>query len=228
MTASEVSNVRLTAIGSVTGTTKKGNPISVVHLEYRDIPIVITLKQRSDGGTNLRVELDDDALTLRLQPGTVELGAPFDGLELQASTDEPSAAHLVVGTDSNYEAGMIAGILESDQFTDSVVAQLIRAAAGEIEVYRELLDVADDEIAWCEHWAMHADEAIATLIKYVGKLERRVKKLKRQLKEAHDKGFEAALALAPGEGPDAPSREAKLVDGSQDPEFAAARNEHEA
>lgn len=202
MSANEVPDAVLTEVGYVAGFTDDGDPVinptnSVVRLQYYGIPVGITVTQ-TDTGTDLRIELGEDGFTLRLLPGAVlQLGSPFDNLELQ-------------------------------NVTDGVVAQLLRAATGEFEVYRALLDEADSEIAWLEFWAGWCDQAINTLLKYVKRQERTIKRLKRQRRRAYDKGFQAALALAPGEGSDTPDLEQALTNGSQDPEFAAARAEHES
>lgn len=238
MSANEVPNVQLTEVGYVTGFTDGGEPVidptnSVVRLQYYGIPVGITVTQ-TDTGTDLRIELGEDGFTLRLLPGAVlQLGSPFDHLELQDVPDDSSAlngnaAHLLIGVDGDYEAGRLAGIEEGAQLADDKVAQLLTAIVGDIQVYRDLLAEADSEIREFQFWERYADRMIDLAIKQIKQQKRLIKKLKRQCKRAYDEGFRAALTLAPGEGSGTADLEQALINGSQDPEFAAARAEHES
>lgn len=238
MFASELSAAQLTRaqVGDVTRFIDDDPVIdpthSIVSLRYHGIPIQITVSQGADG-ILLGVKLDLDEFVLSLLPGAHhQLDTSFDRLKFNTSADEPSVpnespAHLVIGTDSNYEAGMLTGILESDQLTDGVVAQLLRAAIGEIEVYRDLLDEADSEIRDLEFWDEQANHLIGLAFQRIKELKKLVKKLKRQRQRAYDKGFQAAMPLIPDGGVDADALEEALINGSQDPEFAAARTKHE-
>lgn len=213
MSANQVPDAVLTEVGDVTGFTDGGDPVidptnSVVRLQYYGIPVGITVTQ-TDAGTDLRIELGEDGFTLRLLPGAVlQLGSPFDHLELQDVPDDSSApngsaAHLLIGVDGDYEAGRLAGIEEGAQLADDKVAQLLTAIVGDIQVYRDLLAEADSEIREFQIWERYADRMIDLAFKQIKQQKRLIKKLKRQRKQA-------------------------LTCGSQDPEFAAARVAHEA